>query len=149
MMSYDGPWMVDIRMISYDQATRECQPFLYGGCRGNANRFETQDECRNACVNGTSGLTTLPAPAPPRRPGGGFMLGGGGAGVPGGHSPLAVNKEVKMVAAKGQNLLATSATITGSECSHAQLLGVIKAESQVRSGDQRYKYRNKNTKQQT
>ena len=36
-----------------------------------------------------------------------------------------------MVAAKGQNLLATSATITGSECSHAQLLGVIKAESQV------------------
>ena len=67
----------------------------------------------------------------------------------GGHSALAVNKEVKMVAAKGQNLLATSATITGSECSHAQLLGVIKAESQVRSGDQRYKYRNKNTKQPT
>ena len=55
----------------------------------------------------------------------------------GGHSAMAVNKEVKMVAAKGQNLLATSATITGSECSHAQLLGVIKAESQVRSGDQR------------
>ena len=51
----------------------------------------------------------------------------------GGHSALAVNKEVKMVAAKGQNLLATSATITGSECSHAQLLGVIKAESQVRT----------------
>ena len=44
---------------------------------------------------------------------------------------MAVNKEVKMVAAKGQNLLATSATITGSECSHVQLLGVIKAESQV------------------
>ena len=59
------------------------------------------------------------------------MLGGGGGGVPGGHSALAVNREVKMVAAKGQNLLGTSATITGSECSHAQLLGVIKAESQV------------------
>jgi len=117
---------------SYDQATRECQPFLYGGCRGNANRFETQDECRSACVNGTSGLTTLPAPAPPRRPGGGgFSLGGG---VPGGHSPLPVNREVKMVAAKGKGLLATSATITGSECSHAQLLGVIKAEAQVVAG---------------
>ena len=51
--------------------------------------------------------------------------------MPGGHSALAVNREVKMVAAKGQNLLGTSATITGSECSHAQLLGVIKAESQV------------------
>jgi len=62
------------------------------------------------------------------------MLGGGGGGVPGGHSSLAVNKEVKMVAGKGKGLLATSSTITGSECSHAQLLGVIKAESQVVAG---------------
>ena len=119
-------------MINFNdpgQATRECQPFLFGGCRGNANRFETQDQCQNACVNGTSssGLTTLPAPAPPRRPGGGGFRGG----VPGGHSTLAVNKEVKMVVGKGKGLLATSATITGSQCSHAQLLGVIKAESQV------------------
>ena len=118
---------------SFDQATRECQPFLFGGCHGNANRFETQDDCRIACGgNGTSsGLTTLPAPAPPRRPGGGgFMLGGGG-GVAGGHSAVPVNREVKMVAAKGKSLLATSARITGSECSHADLLGVIRAESQV------------------
>ena len=56
---------------------------------------------------------------------------------------MAVNKEVKMVAAKGQNLLATSATITGSECSHVQLLGVIKAESQVAG------IRNRETKAKT
>merc|ERR1712212_981828 len=62
------------------------------------------------------------------------MRGGGGGGVPGGHSSLAINKEVKMVAGKGKGLLATSSTITGSECSHAQLLGVIKAESQVVAG---------------
>ena len=58
------------------------------------------------------------------------MLGGGG-GVAGGHSAVPVNREVKMVAAKGKSLLATSARITGSECSHADLLGVIRAESQV------------------
>ena len=71
------------------------------------------------------------------------MLGGGGGGVPGGHSSLAVNKEVKMVAGKGKGLLATSSTITGSECSHAQLLGVIKAESQVAG------IRNRETKAKT
>ena len=67
------------------------------------------------------------------------MLGGGGGGVPGGHSPLAVTKEVKMVAGKGKHLLATSQAITGSECSHAQLLGVIKAESQVWDIENKYK----------
>jgi len=61
------------------------------------------------------------------------MLGGGG-GVAGGHSAVPVNREVKMVAAKGKSLLATSARITGSECSHADLLGVIRAESQVVAG---------------
>ena len=71
------------------------------------------------------------------------MRGGGGGGVPGGHSSLAINKEVKMVAGKGKGLLATSSTITGSECSHAQLLGVIKAESQVAE------IRNRKTKTQT
>lgn len=47
---------------------------------------------------------------------------------------MPVNREVKMVAAKGKSLLATSARITGSECSHADLLGVIRAESQVVAG---------------
>ena len=135
---------------SFDQATRECQPFLFGGCHGNANRFETQDDCRIACGgNGTSsGLTTLPAPAPPRRPGGGFMLGGGG-GVAGGHSAVPVNREVKMVAAKGKSLLATSARITGSECSHADLLGVIRAESQVCCEKSQTQKRNTNLQKQT
>ena len=83
------------------------------------------------------------------------MLGGGGGGVPGGHSSVPIDKEVKMVlvdghdhhhdrhnyqnhhqvkmvAAKGsKTLLTTSSRITGSECPHAQLLQVLKAETQV------------------
>ena len=94
------------------------------------------------------------------------MLGGGGGGVPGGHSSVPIDKEVKMVAAKGNNtllmtmitimivtiirfriqnhhqvkmvaakgsktLLTTSSRITGSECPQAQLLQVLKAETQV------------------
>jgi len=130
-----GPCRAARPSWSYDRVTRECQPFLYGGCRGNANRFETLGECQTACVNGTSGISTLPAPAPPRRAGGGFMLGGGGGGVPGGHSSVPIDKEVKMVAAKGsKTLLTTSSRITGSECPHAQLLQVLKAETQVVAG---------------
>ena len=40
------------------------------------------------------------------------MLGGGGGGVPGGHSSVPIDKEVKMVAAKGNNpMLMTMITI--------------------------------------
>ena len=40
------------------------------------------------------------------------MLGGGGGGLPGGHSSVPIDKEVKMVAAKGNNtLLMTMITI--------------------------------------
>ena len=88
-----GPCRAARPSWSYDRVTRECQPFLYGGictlyffllqiptsliskgCRGNANRFETEGECQTACVNGTSGISTLPAPAPPRRAGGFVFL---------------------------------------------------------------------------
>mmetsp|Transcript_31142 Transcript_31142/g.50028 ORF Transcript_31142/g.50028 Transcript_31142/m.50028 type:complete len:174 (+) Transcript_31142:38-559(+) len=27
----------------------QCTEFIYGGCQGNANNFETQEECLNAC----------------------------------------------------------------------------------------------------
>ncbi|PRW60441.1 Serine protease inhibitor 2 [Chlorella sorokiniana] len=33
----------------FDTETKECRGFVYGGCKGNANRFETLTECEDAC----------------------------------------------------------------------------------------------------
>ena len=34
--------------FNFDKA--KCEEFTYGGCGGNANNFNTLDECRQACV---------------------------------------------------------------------------------------------------
>ncbi|XP_010889215.1 collagen, type XXVIII, alpha 2a isoform X1 [Esox lucius] len=34
----------------YDKHANSCAQFWYGGCEGNANRFETEDECKKICV---------------------------------------------------------------------------------------------------
>ncbi|ESN96691.1 hypothetical protein HELRODRAFT_138774, partial [Helobdella robusta] len=38
----DEKWYFDTQM-------KKCLPFLYGGCGGNKNRFETMDDCSRAC----------------------------------------------------------------------------------------------------
>ncbi|XP_067891970.1 collagen alpha-3(VI) chain-like [Heterodontus francisci] len=46
----------------YDVKTKLCTRFWYGGCNGNANRFNTQDECSKTCVEGqiqTRMVTTM------------------------------------------------------------------------------------------
>ncbi len=35
----------------YDSATNNCESFIYGGCQGNENNFETQDNCEKTCKN--------------------------------------------------------------------------------------------------
>ncbi|TDG42810.1 hypothetical protein AWZ03_010785 [Drosophila navojoa] len=35
---------------SYNIATNECVYFIYGGCRGNANRFDTKELCEEKCL---------------------------------------------------------------------------------------------------
>ncbi|KAG7469864.1 hypothetical protein MATL_G00133270 [Megalops atlanticus] len=35
----------------FDTEQSECSRFWYGGCGGNGNRFETQEECETLCIN--------------------------------------------------------------------------------------------------
>ena len=49
-----GPCDDSIPSYYYDAATGLCEPFSYGGCEGNGNRFETQDECWSACSGATN-----------------------------------------------------------------------------------------------
>ena len=44
-----GPCEAAIRRYYFDPETGRCREFTYGGCQGNANRFETLAACRNAC----------------------------------------------------------------------------------------------------
>ncbi|XP_036342960.1 LOW QUALITY PROTEIN: papilin-like [Rhagoletis pomonella] len=48
----------------YDGEAKACRQFYYGGCGGNANRFNSQDECNQLCA-----IQSPPcAPAPERQP---------------------------------------------------------------------------------
>ncbi|KAG8131489.1 putative Kunitz-type serine protease inhibitor 4 protein [Naja naja] len=44
-----GPCSGYFPRFYYDPVSNECQMFIYGGCQGNANRFETKDECQRTC----------------------------------------------------------------------------------------------------
>uniref|UniRef100_A0A0K0DZQ8 BPTI/Kunitz inhibitor domain-containing protein n=1 Tax=Strongyloides stercoralis TaxID=6248 RepID=A0A0K0DZQ8_STRER len=33
----------------YDTKTKICQPFMYKGCGGNDNKFDTSEKCKQAC----------------------------------------------------------------------------------------------------
>jgi len=48
------------RKYYFDSKTQQCLSFNYGGCEGNANRFNTTDECQQTCgsVTATSDLGT-------------------------------------------------------------------------------------------
>jgi len=44
-----GPCKASHPRWYYNHARGECQPFTWGGCRGNANRFGTRAQCENRC----------------------------------------------------------------------------------------------------
>ena len=41
----------------YNAETNRCETFVYGGCAGNENNFETHAVCRKQCVKTTIGNT--------------------------------------------------------------------------------------------
>jgi len=48
-----GPCDAAVFIFAYDRDTGECRPFTYGGCEGNANRFDTLKACHEQCQNVT------------------------------------------------------------------------------------------------
>jgi len=70
-----GPCKGNFFRWHYDEVAGSCRTFLYGGCRGNANRYTTPEDCIHACGqyadrkakrNGVLGTTTtakMPATA--------------------------------------------------------------------------------------
>ncbi|KAI8046549.1 hypothetical protein M5D96_002760 [Drosophila gunungcola] len=48
-MASSGPCHGNLQMFAYDFDNNCCVKFLYGGCGGNPNRFQTKQECIVAC----------------------------------------------------------------------------------------------------
>ena len=59
-----------MRRFYYNSVNDECVTFIYGGCGGNENNFESEDECKSTCKTGGSaagvsaGTTTTGGPQP-------------------------------------------------------------------------------------
>ncbi|MEV0322469.1 BPTI/Kunitz domain-containing protein [Streptomyces sp. NPDC050658] len=47
-----GPCSNTLLRWYYNPATGECEPFIYGGCGGNANNFATKEQCEMHCPTG-------------------------------------------------------------------------------------------------
>jgi hypothetical protein len=44
-----GPCKGAFNRYYYDQVTKQCKLFSWGGCEPNANNFLTLEACQNAC----------------------------------------------------------------------------------------------------
>uniref|UniRef100_A0A8B9K6G0 BPTI/Kunitz inhibitor domain-containing protein n=1 Tax=Astyanax mexicanus TaxID=7994 RepID=A0A8B9K6G0_ASTMX len=53
-----GPCRAYLLKWFYDTQQNECARFWYGGCKGNGNRFDSQEECEDRCVT----LSISPTP---------------------------------------------------------------------------------------
>lgn len=44
-----GPCSLSLPRWFYNKDSGKCEPFIYGGCRGNFNNFSNQKECEESC----------------------------------------------------------------------------------------------------
>jgi len=44
-----GPCRASFPRFFYNSSSGKCERFTYGGCQGNANNFNTIEECHNLC----------------------------------------------------------------------------------------------------
>ncbi|XP_063154078.1 kunitz-type serine protease inhibitor 5-like [Candoia aspera] len=44
-----GPCKASLPQVFYNWQAKRCQEFIYGGCHGNLNRFNTMELCQLAC----------------------------------------------------------------------------------------------------
>lgn len=56
-----GPCRGFYEKFFYNSTTKECQKFTYGGCMGNENNFDTEEECSQKCA-----LQKSPEPEEPQ-----------------------------------------------------------------------------------
>ncbi|UYV74467.1 PAPLN [Cordylochernes scorpioides] len=47
-----GPCKGNFKRFFFNQTSAKCEAFVYGGCNGNLNRFQTLDECEEDCHAG-------------------------------------------------------------------------------------------------
>ncbi|XP_072311410.1 carboxypeptidase inhibitor SmCI-like isoform X2 [Eucyclogobius newberryi] len=47
-----GPCKARFPKLFYNPRSQRCEPFIYGGCDGNANRFDSAEECQDVCHPG-------------------------------------------------------------------------------------------------
>jgi hypothetical protein len=59
-----GPCKGNFQSTWYNQATGKCESFVYGGCEGNANRFDSLAACVAACIPDMA-ICSLPADVGP------------------------------------------------------------------------------------
>ena len=52
-----GPCKAYFPRWAFNKIAGQCEQFVYGGCYGNGNRFESRTECERTCVE-----PTTPAP---------------------------------------------------------------------------------------